>query len=149
MTKNRFLYTPSYFIVVPRSVQTARAFLLSSGVKRSTHSDLSMFWIPISPSNPGYLHSPEMGSSSSVSPWSIGVLSLPAAAPAWPLVALDAFHSVADDTHVLDDTPPVLDNTLPGVAPVLDDTLPGVPPVFNDALRPAADLFPGVQPSVP
>ena len=95
---------------------------------------------PLSPQrllgSPGYLHSPEMGSSSSVSSWAVGVPSVPAAAPAWPLVALDAFPPVADHTPpVLDNTLPLLDHTLclaagvlPGVTSVLDDHLSGVEP---------------------
>ena len=67
-----------------------------------------------------------------MSPWSVGVPSVPAAAPTWPLVALDAFHPVADDTP-----------------PDLDDTLPGVAPVLNDTPRSTADIIPGVEPSLP
>ena len=95
-----------------------------------------------------------MGSFSNVSTWSVGIPSVPLAAayaaPAWSLFALDAFHPVADDTpSVLNDTLPVLTNTLFGVTPVLDDTarpaagaLPPVDPILDDHLH-------GVEPFVP
>ena len=91
-----------------------------------------------------------------MSPWSIGVPLVPAADPAYPLVAVDAFHPVADDnpcpaagvlppaTADLPPVAPVLDNILPGVTPVLDDTLPGVAPVLDDTLHPAAGVLRGV-----
>ena len=65
------------------------------------------------------------------------------AAPAWPLVALDALRPVADDT------PPPADGVLPGVAPVLDDISPraaAVAPVLSDTPPPAAGVLPGVAP---
>ena len=104
-----------------------------------------------------------MGLSSSVSSWLVGIPSVPAAAPAWPLVALDAFHPVADNTPCVTagvlpptaaDLPPdahVLKDTLSGVAPVLDDTphpavgvLLGVASVLDDTPHPAAGVFLGV-----
>ena len=66
-----------------------------------------------------------MGSSSSVSPWSVGVPSVPAAAPAWPLVALDAMYPVVNNTpRPAAGVLPLAAADLPPVAPVLDDTLP-------------------------
>ena len=67
--------------------------------------------------NPGYLHSLEMGSSSNVSPRSVCVPSVTLAAvyaaSAWPLVAVDAFDPVADDTlFASNGTLLVLDGTL-------------------------------------
>ena len=85
-----------------------------------------------------YFHSPEMGSSSNVSPWSVAVPSLYLAAAyaalALPLVALDAFHHVADDTALdsngtllaLDGTPRPTAGTLPAVDSILDDHLSGI-----------------------
>ena len=123
---------------------------------------------PLSPQRllgrPGYLHCPELGSSSSVSPWLVRVPSVPTAAPAWPLVAPEASHPVADNTPcphvgVLSGVTPVLDYTprpaacvLPGVAPVLDNTPPVFddnPPVLDNTPPPTADVLPGVKRSVP
>ena len=67
------------------------------------------------------------------------VPSVPAAAPARPLVALDALHPVANDT-----SRPAAGVFL-GVAPFL----PGITPVLNDTLPPTADVLPGVERSVP
>ena len=91
-----------------------------------------------------------MGSSSSVSPWSVGLPSVPAADPAWPLVALDAFLPVANDTPrpAAGVLPPAAAD-LPPVAPFLDDTLPGVAPVRDDTPSPAEDLPPAAERHVP
>ena len=67
-----------------------------------------------------------------MSPWSVGVPSVTAAAPAWSLSALDAF-------------PPILDDNLHGVASFLDDTTRSAAGV----LPPAANVLPGVEPSLP
>ena len=71
-----------------------------------------------------------------MSPWWVCIPSVPAADPAWPLVVLDVLHPVADDT------PPVLDDTLPLIAGVLNDHLPLVAGV----LLPAAGVLPSVTP---
>ena len=128
--------------------------------------------------NPQYLHSTEMGSSSSVSSRSVDVPLVPAAALAWPLVALDAFRTVADETPspaagvlfgvapVLNDThspnagvlplaaailppvAPVHDDTLPGIALVIDDTLHCVAPVHDDTLHPGAGAVSSIERAV-
>ena len=131
---------------------------MSNGVKRSTHSSLSFSWIPIIPQrplgNPGYLHSPEMGSSSNASPRSVCVPSVPLAAayaaPAWPLVAVDAFRPVADDTPLASDGTLL---ALEGILLALNSTLlpaAGALPLVADApllaldgpLLPAASTLP-------
>ena len=95
-----------------------------------------------------------MGSSSNVSSWSLSIPSVPLAAayaaPAWLLVALDAFPPVADDTSrpAADVLPPAAAD-LPQVAPVLNDILPGVTPVLNETPSPADDLPPTAERPVP
>ena len=86
---------------------------------------------------------------------------MPAAAPAWLLAALDAFHPVADDSPrpaagvlrptagVLPPLAPVSDDTLHGVVPVLSDTLPGVGPVLDDTHSPADILPPAAERFMP
>ena len=77
---------------------------------------------------------------------------MPAAAPEWPLVALDAFHPVADDTPrpaagIVPLTAGVLLPTagvLPGIAPVLDYTFPLIDPVLDDNLLALDGTFPPV-----
>ena len=107
--------------------------------------------------NSGYLHSPEMGSSSNASPWWVGVPSVPLsavyAAPAWPLVALDAIHPVADDTPLVSDgTLLALDGTLlalDGTLLALDGTLlsaVGALPLIAAVLPLVADFVPLVDP---